>query len=237
MSSRTTATVTKNKLLESLSASDMALMQPHLEIVSLDLRMDLERPDKVIKGVYFMEQGIASVVSSGDRGTQVEVGLIGSEGVSGIAVILGSDRSPHHTFIQAAGDGLRVEIKMFEKLISRSATLHRHLLRYVQTFAVQIACTAAANGRGKVEQRLARWILMAHDRLDSDNIRLTHEFLAIMLGIRRAGVTDALSALVRRRAIRKEGLGLFVVVNRKVLEKIAGSFYGVPEREYKRLMT
>ncbi|HEY5338099.1 MAG TPA: helix-turn-helix domain-containing protein, partial [Rhizomicrobium sp.] len=90
--------------------------------------------------------------------------------------------------------------------------------------------------RGKLDQRLARWILMANDRLPGDDIPVTHEFLGIMLGVRRAGVTDALGALVRRRLIRQGGLGLFVIVNREGLEKIAGRFYGVAEREYKRIM-
>jgi CRP-like cAMP-binding protein len=226
----------KNRLLASLSAGDYALIQPHLEPVTLEVRTELERPDVPIAHLYFPESGIASVVATTEQNIQVEVGLIGSEGVSGLAVILGSDRSPHRTFMQASGGGHRMATGEFQSAFAQSVTLRTHFLRYSNTFTIQVAHTAAANARGSLEQKLARWILMARDRLDNDEVPLTHEFMAIMLGVRRAGVTEALSALLRQNLIGKGRRGMLVVTNRKGLEKIAGRFYGAPEREYKRLM-
>lgn len=236
MSPRISATPSKNRLLTSLTASDHALMKPHLQPVTLDVRTELERAGGAIANLYFLESGIASVVATAEHNVQVEVGLIGLEGVSGLAVILGSDRSPHRTFMQAAGGGHRVAVDKFQDAFAQSATFRTHFLRYANTLTIQIAHTAAANARGSLEQRLARWILMAQDRLGGDDVPLTHEFMAIMLGVRRAGVTEALSVLVRRRLIGRERRGVLSVVDRKGVEKIAGRFYGVPEREYERLM-
>jgi CRP-like cAMP-binding protein len=125
----------------------------------------------------------------------------------------------------------------FRGAFALSDTLRTHFLRYANTFAIQIAHTAAANGRANLEQRLARLILMSRDRLRDDDVPLTHEFMATMLGVRRAGVTETVGALMRRRFIRQERRGALVIVDRKGPEKIAGRFYGVPEREYARLMT
>lgn len=229
-------TQTGNRLLASLAKSDFALLQPHLEPVELAVRFELEWPDTFIETIYFPDHGIASVVATTRRDTLTEVGLIGSEGMSGLVVILAGDRSPHQTFMQVAGSGHRLPAEWFRNAFARSATLRMHFLRYANAFAIQIACTAAANARATVEQRLARWILMSRDRLRDDDIPLTHEFLATMLGVRRAGVTDGLGALAARKFIHQEGRGALAITNRKGLETIAGEFYGVPEREYARLM-
>ena len=226
----------ENQLLTSLKADDLALIEPFLEPVALDLRMVLERPNVPIKHIYFPKSGIASVVSTADPGTLAEVGLIGLEGVSGTAVIFESDRSPHHTYMQVAGSGQRVELAKFQTALSKSVTFRSHFLHYAHAFMIQTAYTAAANARAKLEQRLARWILMVHDRLQDNGVPLTHEFLGIMLGVRRAGVTEALLVLAGRGVIRKDKVGSFILVNRKGLEMIAGPFYGAPEREYVRLM-
>ena len=225
----------RNRLLAALSPTDLALLQPHLQPVAMPLLKDMERPNRRIETVYFMEAGIASVVAVQPDDTRVEVGLIGREGLSGIAVVLGGSQSPHSTYIQVAGQGQRIAAKELRKAMDASESLSRLLLSFVQVFMVQTAHTAIANARSHIDQRLARWILMAHDRTGDETLPLTHEFLALMLGVRRAGVTEALQSLKRQKLI-ETGRNQIVVLNRKGIEKTAGSSYGVPEREYRRLI-
>jgi CRP-like cAMP-binding protein len=225
----------RNRLLSSLSSADFGLLQPDLEPVTLALRHVLEHPDKRVDAVYFPEAGFASVVAIQANDTKVEVGLIGREGMSGLTIVLGDHRSPHSTYMQAPGRGQRIGTVKFRKAMQASASLQGLLLKYVQVFMTQTAHTAIANVRTKLDQRLARWILMAHDRLDGNSLPLTHEFLALMLGVRRAGVTDALQALQAEKLIRS-ARGAIIVLDRKGLERRAGTSYGVPEAELRRLL-
>jgi CRP-like cAMP-binding protein len=221
--------------LSVLSDDDFALLQPHLQRVALPLLQDLERPNRRIERVYFMEAGIASIVAVQADGTRVEVGLIGREGMSGIAVVLGGDQSPHSTYIQVEGEGQRIAANELRTAMNASHALHSLLLKFAQVFMVQTAHTAVANARAHIDQRLARWILMAHDRTGDDAIPLTHEVLSLMLGVRRAGVTEALQTLKRQKLI-DTGRNQIVVRNRKGIERKAGSSYGAPEKEYRRLI-
>jgi CRP-like cAMP-binding protein len=225
----------RNLLLASLSPADLGSLLPHLGPVDLPLRHVLEKPDKRVDAVYFPEAGFASVVAVQGKGTQVEVGLIGREGMSGLTIVLGNHRSPHSTYMQAAGEGQRIGTGELRKAMQQSASLHGSLLKYVQVFMTQTAHTAIANARAKLEERLARWILMADDRLDGKILPLTHEFLSLMLGVRRAGVTEALHALEAQNLIQP-ARGEIVVLNRKGIERKAGDSYGVPEAEYRRLI-
>ena len=226
---------TRNRLLAALSKDDRDRLQPHLEPIDLELRKPLEQPNKRIDNVYFLDVGIASVVAVQAKETNVEIGLIGREGMTGLAIVLGNHRSPHATYIQAAGKGQRIAAAELRKALAASATLQILLMKFVQAFMVQTAHTAIANARAKLDQRLARWLLMAHDRLDGNALPLTHEFLALMLGVRRAGVTEALNALEGRRLI-EAARGRIVVRDRKGIERSAGGSYGVPEAEYRRLL-
>jgi CRP-like cAMP-binding protein len=218
-----------------MSKADLALLQPHLRPLDLPLRHEMEQPDRRIETVYFMEAGIASVVAVQADKTQIEVGLIGREGMTGIAVVLGGDQSPHSTYIQSAGAGLRISAKELRNAMDASETLRNVLLKFVHVFTVQTAHTAIANARAKIDRRLARWLLMAHDRLGDDTLALTHEFLALMLGVRRAGVTESLQSLKRQKLI-DTGRNKIIVLSRKGIERMARESYGVPEREYRRLI-
>ena len=222
-----------NRILSRLSRDDWDLLAPHLSPIDLPLRKRLETPDKMIEHVYFIEGGFASIVA-GRQGQSIEVGLVGGEGMTGLAVLLGAHSSPNATYMQSAGRGLRISSAHLRNAEGRSATLRGVLLQYTHAFIVQTAQTALANGRSKVEERLARWILMAHDRLDGDDLALTHEFLAIMLGVRRAGVTVALNILEDKALVRARR-GVISVLDRKGLEKITDGAYGVAEAEYERL--
>ena len=224
----------KNLLLSSLSPADRDLLGP-LEPLSLAIHDNLEVPAKRIDWVYFPELGIASVVAVGGGGVRVEVGLIGREGVSGAPVILGTESSPHETYIQVAGDASRVPAIILKDAMAQSPTLAAIFFSFVQVFMVQTAHTAIANARGKLEERLARWLLMAHDRIGGDELPLTHQFLALMLGVRRAGVTESVQKLEGKRMIRARR-GIITILDRQALKAQAGPYYGVPEAEYRRLL-
>jgi CRP-like cAMP-binding protein len=155
--------------------------------------------------------------------------------MSGSSIVLGDDRSPHSTDMQIAGKGHRITAVELRQAMRASESLHSLLLRYVQAFMIQTAHTAVANARAKLDARLARWILMAHDRVRGNTLGLTHEFLALTLGVRRAGVTEALRNLKSQELI-KTGTGQIVVVDRKGIERRAKGAYGVPEAEFHRLI-
>ena len=225
----------RNRFLTVLSQADFGLLQPHLEALPLDVRKSLEVPNLRIDDVYFPNVGIASVVAIQEKDTRVEVGLVGSEGMTGTSVVLGSDRSPNETYMQVAGEGQRITVFHLRAAMKASEAMHGLFLKYVQVFMVQTAQTAMANARAKVDARLARWLLMAHDRVRANTVPLTHEFLALMLGVRRAGVTDALNDLERKKLIRT-ARGEIVVLDRKGIERTAGGTYGTPEAEFRRLI-
>jgi CRP-like cAMP-binding protein len=213
----------QNLILSRLSVADLALLKPHLEPADLPLRKVLERRGKPINAVYFPESGFASVVANG-ASKPIEVGLIGREGMTGLAVILGNDRNINEVFMQAAGQGQCVRADALRKAINKSVTLHRSLLRYVNNFLEQATRTAVANGRSKIEERLARWLLMADDRLDGSDLPLTHEFLSMMLGVRRSGVTVAIQELERDGVIARKR-GHIVILDREALEKMSNGTY------------
>jgi len=225
----------RNQLLAAMSAGDLALLQPHLKPIAMAVFKDMEQPNRPIDTVYFMETGIASVVAVQPDDTKVEVGLIGREGMSGLAVVLGGDQSPNSTYIQVAGEGQRMPAKELRKAMDASESLRRLLLKFAQVFMVQTTQTAITNARAHIDQRLARWILMAHDRIGDKTLPLKQEFLALMLGVRRASVTEALQSLKRQKLI-DNGRNKIVVHDRKGIERIARGSYGVPEKEYRRLI-
>lgn len=225
---------TSNRVLSRLSAEDFRLLKPSLACVDLPLRTQLVRRNQPIEHVYFIERGIASIVANGNGQRGIEVGIVGREGLTGVAILMGTDRSPHETYMQIAGAGLRIAQEDLLRAIGQSSTLQRSLLNYAHAFFVQTAYTALANGRSKLEERLARWLLMAHDRCDGDELHLTHEFLGLMLGTRRPGVTVALSQLEKSGLIRTERAAV-VVMDREGLEDIADGAYGPAEAVFKRL--
>ncbi len=222
-----------NTLLARLSAEDASLISPAFERVTLAQGEVLFEPMERIDYVYFFEGGLSSeiVISKDNR---IEVGCIGLEGFSAVPVVLGVDRTPHHGFMQAGGPALRVRAPDLQTVMSENKALQKLLLLYAHVFMIQIAATALADGRYDVESRLARWLLMSQDRL-GDELPLTHEFLGLMLGVRRPSVTDALHVLEGKRAIKSER-SLITVRNRQLLEEIAAGSYGIPEAEYRRLI-
>ncbi len=223
-----------NHLLSRLSAQDGDLLTKHLEPVDLPLRFSVEIANKPISHVYFPHDGIVSIVATGAHDQSIEVGIIGRDGMTGHPVVMGTDRSANAAYMQVAGHGLRIETDHMRGALHKSETLRFALQAFLQAFSTQAAHTALANGCGTIEQRLARWLLMANDRLTGDQLPLTHEFLALMLGVQRPGVTLALQALESMGLISNQR-SVVVIKHRSGLKKIAHGIYGVPEAEQERL--
>ena len=224
----------RNTLLDRLNDNDFALISPHLVPVNLPIRQPLARANVAVEQVYFLETGIASIVTCSPSDSPIEIGVIGREGVVNVSALLDSDQSPNDCYVQAAGHGHMVAVPIIRDLMLRSAGLRVSLLNSVHVFMCQAASTVLSNGRGTVERRLARWLLMAHDRLDGDTVVLTHDFLGLMLGTRRAGVTVALQALGRRGVVERQR-GRITILHRQALIDLAGDFYGTAEAEHARL--
>jgi CRP-like cAMP-binding protein len=223
-----------NWILQNLSRKDSAVLEPDLENVDLPLRLSLEVRNRKIEHVYFPDSGFASIVANGPHDRHIEVGLIGREGMTGSAIAMGTDRSPNETYIQLAGKGRRVKAAGFVRVLEQCPGFKRSCLLFAHTLSIQTAHTAMANGRNKLEERLARWLLMAHDRLDGDDLPITHEFLGLMLGTQRPGVTIAMNHLEQAGLIRARR-GFIHILDRAALEKTAAGAYGTPEAELKRV--
>lgn len=225
-----------NRLLAALPHGSRLALIAKAERLDLPVRTTLVEPKASTPFVYFLERGLASVVATSQRGTeQIEVGHLGFEGMSGLHVALGVDQTPNHTFMQVAGSGLRVPADHLCELLRSDEGLRTQLLRYIHTYQLQLAHSALANGRYTIPQRLARWLLMCHDRLQTDDMRLTHEFLSLMLGVRRSGVTNEIHVLEGEHAIRATRATIRVLDRQRLLDMADGS-YGVPEEEYARLI-
>ena len=223
----------RNRLLAAFPDADLDLLRPHLEFVRLDVNQVLERPGDLISHVYFIESGLISMVGTTKPNHRIEVGMIGYEGMTGYGVVLGNNRSANELLVQSEGSAQRIATPLLREIMGSSQSLTSTLLNYVHTFMVQSSQTALANGRGRLDERLARWLLMWHDRLESNEFPTTHEILALLLGVRRAGVTVALHELEGRGLIRSLR-GRIRIVDRLGLQLAASGFYGIPECEYER---
>jgi CRP-like cAMP-binding protein len=225
----------QNRLLASLSETDLARIRVHLEPVDLPLNAVLIEAGQPIAYATFIEAGLGSVIVSAEEGGRIEVGLFGRDGFACPALVLGSDRIPQQTFMQVGGHGYRIGAEAFRAIMDASPSFRALLLRYTHTFLVQTAQTAHANASAPVQERLARWLLMYHDRQDGDELTITHEFLSMMLGTRRSTVTLALQILEGARLIQARR-GRIRVLDRAGLEGTAGDAYGPAEAEYERLI-
>ncbi|GLS44771.1 Crp/Fnr family transcriptional regulator [Methylobacterium brachythecii] len=216
-------------------AADLALLVPSLVPVPLDRGQVLIEPGQPIRELVFPESGFVSVVT-GRSGGEVEIALLGCEGLVGaVPSLLGIDRTPDTSVVQAAGRGYRIRLEALETAVDRSPTLRRLLLTFVHTLYIQTAQTARTNLTDNLEARLARWLLMCQDRLGGSDIAVTHEFLAVVLGVQRSSVTVAIQ-MIEGRALIKARRGRIHVVDRRGLEAVAGTSYGLPEAEYARLI-
>jgi CRP-like cAMP-binding protein len=225
---------TRNRLLAALPPDVLAQIWPRLKAVELPFRDVLHEPGKPIEAIYFPETGWVSMLAYLESGDAAEVGLVGRDGMVGLPVLLGADHDDIEAMVQAPGTALRMDTQAFNEELERLPALRSLLLRYALVHFGQVARTAACNGRHQIDQRLARWLLMAHDRAEGDEFPMTHEFLSMMLGVRRAGITLAAGTLQKAGHIHYQR-GRIEITDRPGLESVACECYGVVRRAQDRL--
>ncbi len=224
-----------NRLLGTLSDAEYQRLVPHLEHVSLPLKQVLHKAGESIEYVYFPQGTMVSLISTLEEGSMVEVGLVGNEGVVGIPAALGDNIATTTAMVQLAGSSLRMEASLLKTEFGRGGSLQSLLLRYTQALYALASQNAACNRLHQLEERLARWLLLVCDRVESNELPLTHEFISKMLGVRRAGVTEAANSLQQAGLIRYTR-GRITILNREELEAASCSCYGVIKGEYARLL-
>jgi CRP-like cAMP-binding protein len=223
-----------NRVLASFPAQDIQRLSPHLTPITFKSKRSLHEPGERIDIVYFLEDAVASVVITMENGSTVEVGLIGRDGVVGLPAVIGSGHSVNRTFIQLPGRGFAVKAKAFQALVESSSELRKCLYIAMEGYLVQTAQTAACNRVHELEERLARWLLMCSDRVQSDHVPITHEFLAMMLGTRRSSVTVA-AGILHKAGLITYSRGSVTIQSRKGLIDAACECYRSQHEEYLRL--
>lgn len=215
-----------NAILLSIPEQEFAAIRPHLEFVPLPQRLSLQEANRKLEDAYFLNRGMVSLVFTTRLGESVEVGVVGNEGFTPIPVAAGLRRSPHRAVMQIGGDGFKVKVNALETVLNSGPALHAKLNRYAAVHGLQVAQTAGCNRLHDIEQRLSRWLLLAQDRVGSGLLRITHDFLAMMLGTDRPSVSLAAGGLQKRRII-EYSRGSVRILNRKKLEGSACECYGI----------
>lgn len=225
----------KNHLLAHLPADEFERVFAHLEPVSLALGKVLYESGDKLDYVYFPTTAIVSLLYIMENGATAEIGVVGNDGILGIALFMGGDTTPNRAVIQSAGEGFKMSARALKSEFTLGGTFHNLLLRYTQALITQISQTAVCNRLHTVEQQLCRWLLLSHDRLDSDKLVMTHDLISNMLGVRREGVTLAAQRLGGQGLIRNVR-GTMTILDRKGLERTVCECYKVVNAEYKRLL-
>lgn len=221
---------TQNSILASLSAADAGLLAPHFQLVDLPRDHRLERRGRPADYVYFLERGLACTLAEEGGGSGVEIGMVGREGCVGVSALLGAMHSPHNVQILAQGAARRIPVAALRDAMDERSTVRSAMMLYVHRLLLQSMREAQVNARATLEARLARWLLMMHDRADGDELHLTHDRLATMLGVRRAGVSVAAKKLERGGIIMLHR-GSIVVCDRKKLEESSSGAYGALDKQ------
>jgi CRP-like cAMP-binding protein len=223
-----------NRFLRMLPASSYVRMRPYLEIVPLPPKHIVWKVDDPIDAVFFPRRCVLSLLVTLKKRPPVEAATVGNEGMLGMSAILGAERSPLLVITQVPGPALRMRAALFREIVEDDASVRLLALRYSHALLEQTAQSVACNRRHTTFQRCARWLLMTHDRAHEDTFPLTHQFLAVMLGVRRASVTVAAGRLQRAGLIRY-GYGLVTIENRRGLEQAACECYETVEYRFRRL--
>jgi CRP-like cAMP-binding protein len=223
-----------NRLLATLPAGDFARLEPHLELVALPLGWAVYESGAVQGYVYFPTSAIVSLLYLLENGASAEIAVVGNDGVVGIALFMGGETTPSRAVVQSAGEGYRLAARVLKQEFDRGGALQHMLLRYTQALITQMAQTAVCNRHHSVDQQLCRWLLLSLDRLASNELVMTQELIANMLGVRREGVTVAAGSLQAAGVIRYSR-GRITVLDRPKLEARACECYEVVRRETERL--
>ena len=223
-----------NRILSALPDEEFERLQPKLREVSIPMGEIVYLPEQPIEHVYFINRGIISWLAALEDGNTVEAGVIGPEGVAGISVVLGATSTPNQGLAQSPVQALKIRAGDLVVEFRRGGKLHDFLLRFMHTMFVQVTQTAACNRLHTLDQRLARWLLLTHDRIDGDQFTLTQDFVSRMLGVRRAGVSVAANAL-RQTGLIDYHRGDFKILNHPALEDAACECYQIVRAEYDRL--
>jgi CRP-like cAMP-binding protein len=224
-----------NRLLAALPDAEYQRLVPHLEYVPLPLKQVLFKRGELIKYVYFPHRAIVSLIASPEEGSNVEVGLMGYEGMVGIPAVLGDNIATTTAMVQREDSGMRMEASLLKTEFQQGGSLQSLLLRYTQALYALTLQNAACNRLHQLDERLARWLLLACDRVGSNELQLTQEFISQMLGVRRAGVTEAANRLQSAGLIRYIR-GRITILNRQGLEAASCPCYGIIKGEYDRLL-
>lgn len=234
MTARSPRETTRNRLLAAIPDEVYYRLQPDLEPIRLDLGNVIYEAHQPLSHVYFPTTAIVSLLYTMENGSSAEMGIVGCDGVVGIAVFMGGDTTPNRAVVQSAGDALKLELKHFRRELRRTSELHRLLLLYTQSLLTQMSQTAVCNRLHSVEQQLCRWLLLSHDRLESNELIMTQELIANMLGVRREGVSVAAHNLQNAGVIRYKR-GHITIVDRSGLESRVCECYQVVKTECDRL--
>lgn len=226
----------KNFLLAALPDVEFERVQTHLELTSLKLGRVLYESGDRLDYVYFPTTAIISLLYVMENGATAEIGVVGNDGILGIALFMGGDTTPNRAVIQSAGEAFRMKAKDLLDEFTLGGVFHNLLLRYTQALITQISQTAVCNRLHSVEQQLGRWLLLSHDRLNTDTLVMTHDLISNMLGVRREGVTMAARKLAERKLI-KNVRGSITILDRQGLEQAACECYQVVNNEYNRLLS
>ncbi len=224
-----------NHLLAALPQEEYERLLPNLEPVSLSLKQSLYEPNEPIDYAYFINSGATSLLNLMQDGQTIEAATVGKEGMVGVPLLLGTTQIPLQVIVQIPGDGLRMKTDVFKAQVSWGCPLHTLLLRYMQTLMNQISQTSACNRLHSVEARCCRWLLMTHDRMESDSFPLTQEFLSYMLGVRRASVSEV-AATLQKSGLINYHRGQITIRDRKGLEAASCECYQSTQQEFKRLL-
>jgi CRP-like cAMP-binding protein len=225
----------QNRLLRALPLEEYTYLLPQLTPVRLGFKQVLVEPDAPIRDVYFPREGVASVIADEQEGGAVEVGTIGPDGLVGIPVLHGAESMPYRVFVQITGHAWRLSADAFGRVIDERRAVRHLFLRYAQYFTDQVSQSVACNQLHTLDERCARWLLMTHDRVEGDAFELTHEFLSLMLGVRRAGVTVAMGVLQAADVIRYTR-GRVTVLDRPRLEEASCRCYHITRTQLARLL-
>jgi CRP-like cAMP-binding protein len=226
---------TKNRLLGMLPREEYERILPHLGYVSFSLGEVVYESGGQMSYIYFPTTAIISLLYVMENGSSAEMGMAGNEGLVGIALFMGGDTTPNRAVVQSAGGAFRMRAKVLRDEFSRGGVFQRLLLRYTQALITQMSQTAVCNRLHEIEQQLCRWLLLSHDCLDSDELVMTQELIANMLGVRREGVTAAASRL-QEQGLISYVRGRIQILDRRGIEATVCECYKVVKDEYDRLL-